>query len=223
MFSKVHEKTEKEDLKEEFNRRIDFILNKPVVKEEDVYVVVKDFFKDYFGEKKEYTVGELEEKLYHTYVPQHLRQFFVDLLEKLELLEYTPKTFTQEELEEMLSEFKNKINELLKEFEEEKKSFIERVADFLVKREEHREKSGESKVEPAVSEMPAVEHISSEEVEFNKLLEKVYYYIDKEKLKKAEKRYKELLEKYELMNRDLRKKNFSKIDRAHSDLVTASS
>ncbi|RJQ17210.1 hypothetical protein C4573_04115 [Candidatus Woesearchaeota archaeon] len=122
-------------LKHTHHQKIDYALAKAFIKDYDVYQLVKDFFAEYLHLNYEFTHEELSKELNKQFIDESLKKQIVGFLARLSFFQFnTAQQPTQEQLRNMIVEFKNIINNLIL-FEEQQKnqSVTEKIGTFLKK------------------------------------------------------------------------------------------
>ncbi|MCD6590227.1 hypothetical protein J7K74_03525 [Candidatus Woesearchaeota archaeon] len=92
-------------IKEQALEKIDFLLTKKIVTEEELYHFVKEFFKRYLHIDYEFTYEELEEELAKVFIDEDTREMLDKFLEEVSFIEFSDLKFTSEEIKELLKTF----------------------------------------------------------------------------------------------------------------------
>jgi|GEM_PF-3751661 hypothetical protein len=122
--NKAEETNPKKIIYESTKKKIDYVLSKSEIKEEEVYELVKGFFKEYLKLDYEFTNQELMEELKKVYLEKELLDQLEDFLKKMALIESFDNNFSPAELRKMLTRFDGMIKELIGPIEEQKKKSL---------------------------------------------------------------------------------------------------
>ena len=171
-------------LGENISQKIDYYLKKNYVSDFDVYNTFKEFFSGYLEINYEMTCNELLEETKKIFMEAPTKAKLVALANKLRLVEFNKNPFTQEELKQMLSSFKEIINDLLDiARKKNKKSFFEKL--FGSKKEKDSEFVPEE-IEDNIEEIDedSTEDDKIEKKEDFETLKKTKQFIDTEPINK---------------------------------------
>ncbi len=130
------------ELKTNFLHRIDFLLGKQGLKDEELYHVVKDFFKQYLKLDYEFTFEELIEEFDKVYLDPDVKQELIQFISDVGLIEFSENAYKEREVKEFLKSFAWLIDRLIplkvKEnfFDPELKKIVEEKPSEVVKEEE---------------------------------------------------------------------------------------
>ena len=130
------------ELKTNFLHRIDFLLGKQGLKDEELYHVVKDFFKQYLHLDYEFTFEELIEEFDKVYLDPDVKQELIQFISDVGLIEFSENAYKEREVKEFLKSFAWLIDRLIplkvKEnfFDPELKKIVEEKPSEVVKEEE---------------------------------------------------------------------------------------
>lgn len=92
-------------IKTSFLHRIDFLLGKHNIKDEELYNIIKDFFKDYLNIHYEFTFEELVQELEKVYIDPNLKQEVLEFIEEVGLIEFSDNAYNQNKIKEFLESF----------------------------------------------------------------------------------------------------------------------
>ena len=87
--------------------KVDHYRSKNTTTDVEVYTVVKTFFSAYFEIEKEYSIHELQDKINTTYFDEGVRENLLQIIHKLEVVEYEDSPYQEKELDSILSEFRS--------------------------------------------------------------------------------------------------------------------
>jgi hypothetical protein len=97
-------------------QQVQFLNEKATLSETDVYVVVKEFFKQLFSLDYEFSHEELLEEIDKTYIEEDTKNTLMDFIRMIGRIEYDSDThFNNDELKGMLSTFNDVVERLIKE------------------------------------------------------------------------------------------------------------
>jgi hypothetical protein len=100
-------------LKRKTKSKIDFLRRKPNLRPEEVYNLIKSFFKSFFDNDYEYTREELLDELDTVYLRDDDKQRFIEMINRLGRIEFSDPSFSQDELDQMLDAFERTIEALV--------------------------------------------------------------------------------------------------------------
>ncbi|MCD6464378.1 hypothetical protein J7L02_02540, partial [Candidatus Woesearchaeota archaeon] len=121
---------------------IDFLLGKQGLADEELYHVVKDFFKQYLHLDYEFTFEELIEEFDKVYLDPDVKQELIQFISDIGLIEFSENAYNEREVKEFLKSFAWLIDRLIplkvKEnfFDPELKKIVEEKPSEVVKEEE---------------------------------------------------------------------------------------
>jgi hypothetical protein len=105
----------KNDLIKSTISKIKHIILKDEISEMEVYLIVKNFFKEYLELNFEFTHEELIDELEKNYIEPKLKTKIVFLIKTIGVIEYSDTKFTFEKLKNMLFCFEETLLYLLKD------------------------------------------------------------------------------------------------------------
>jgi hypothetical protein len=120
-------------LKKAANKKIEHLRSKAYISEKEVYDLVRSFFKKHLTIDYEFTHEELMNELKKVYLSPDLQEKVKDLFEDVSKIEHTSKTFTREELEEILKDFEQVVDGLIVSHYQQDKSFFKKIKDSIHK------------------------------------------------------------------------------------------
>ena len=101
-------------LKQDHHQKINYALAKAFLDDDDVYRLVKDFFAAYLNLDYEFTHEELIKELNKQFIDEALKKQIMQFLANLSVLQFNSETSpTQQQLRNMIEEFKTIINKLI--------------------------------------------------------------------------------------------------------------
>ncbi len=200
--------TNKLILKKAVDVRIRRILSKAFISEREAYDLVRDFFKKYLGVDYEFTTDELLKELRRVYVTPELHARIKLVLDRVSEIEHLTRSFSKQELEALLNDFKGVVDALIV-FHYEKKSFLSKVKDAL-----HKSVSDEHNKVFETGEATLSENERAV-VKMNMLLDNARRWSDND-LVRAKQAYKELLEIYEQLEPERKKSYYEPINELFS-------
>jgi len=192
-------------LKKAAHRRAEQIRSKAFISSREVYDLIRSFFKKHLEIDYEFTHDELMKELRKIYLSPELQAKVYGLFKKVSEIEHSSKSFSREELEQLLIEFKEIVDALIVSHYEKDKSFLRKVKDSLHKmfsREHHK------MLQPDDSVLSEHERVI---VKMNMLLDNAKRWIDSNP-DKAKKTYKELMEIYESLDEPKKEAYFAPIN-----------
>lgn len=192
-------------------RKVSFLLRKTFIEQREVYALTKSFFKAYLQKEFEFTAEELQKELHKVYLSNLLRTRTDTLIEKLGLLEYTDTQYSQAELKMLLQDLDGIIKDLVVEHKRRIPA-LTRFANWLFRKKA-------PKKEIMISDIPTLEPNDRVTVEINTIIEDIYAALDKNKVKKAAKHYKRLMQRYHQLGTHGQEGFYHKIQAAYEAIV----
>ncbi len=180
-------------LKKAAHRRAEQIKSKAFISSREVYDLIRGFFKKHLEIDYEFTHDELMKELRKVYLPPDLQSKVHNLFKDVSEIEHSSRSFSREELEQLLVEFKEIVDALIVSHYEKDRSFLRKIKDSLHKtfsRKHHK------MLQPDDSVLSEHERTI---VKMNILLDNAKRWIDSNP-EKAKKTYKELMEIYESLD-----------------------
>ena len=101
-------------IRNEIEAKIKHALSKHHINQKEVYTITKEFFKEYLDLEYEFTHEELLEELQKIYLDKEHQKIISSFVTTIGLLEYTDKTFSQEELQLLFTQLQEIITLLIK-------------------------------------------------------------------------------------------------------------
>ncbi len=184
-------------LKKAANKKINHLRSKAYISEKEVYDLVRSFFKKHLTIDYEFTHEELMNELKKIYLSPDLQEKVRNLFEDISKIEHTSKSFTREELEEILKDFEGVVEGLIVSHYQQDKSFFKKIKDWL-----HKTFSRKHKKLLDTDETVLVENERTM-VKMNMLLDNAKRWSEID-LGKAKEAYQELMEIYNTL--DMKKK-----------------
>ena len=120
-------------LKKAANKKINHLRSKAYISEKEVYDLVRSFFKKHLTIDYEFTHEELMNELKKVYLSPDLQEKVRNLFDDISKIEHTSKSFTREELEEILKDFEGVVEELIVSHYQQDRSFFKKIKDWLHK------------------------------------------------------------------------------------------
>jgi hypothetical protein len=176
-------------LKKAANKKIEHLRSKAYISEKEVYDLVRSFFKKHLTIDYEFTHEELMNELKKIYLSPDLQEKVKGLFEDVSKIEHTSKTFTREELEEILKDFELVVDGLIVSHYQQKKSFFTKIKDSFHKAFSKKHKKLLESDEEALLENERTV------VKMNMLLDNSKRWSDMD-LDRAKEAYQELIELY---------------------------
>jgi hypothetical protein len=197
------------DLRRTTLRKADFLLKKSTIEYRDVYMLVRDFFKEFLEKRYEFTIKELHAELKKVYVSHQTRPIVENVLQRLEAAEYATVHYTREDLVHILADFKEAVHQLVR-VHTSGKSFLERLKSFLFKEPDHHD---------IIAELPVIEGNDADKVRIYTLIEKCYLALDNHQLYRAKVAYEVLIKEYDKLPADERTQHYPIIHQTYLDLM----
>ncbi len=145
MKKEMSELERKKLLKKSHHQKIDYALAKAFVNDSDVYKLVKDFFAEYLNLDYEFTHEELNRELSKMFIEENLKKNISMFLSKLSYMQFNSVNRpSQDQLREMIKQFKEIISSLIVFEESKKKGFLGKIAEFFSSHKKTK-KSGKAK------------------------------------------------------------------------------
>ena len=145
---KKREKAVKE-LFEYLKKRKNYLLDKPVVEDMDLYYYIKDFFKKYLSFDKELSFGEIMDELDKNFIPKEQKEEINNFISKIRNIEYENIEVDEKNIKEKILEFYDLAKNLPKS-QNKKKNFLEKLLDKL--KFKKRETKSEQEIAPKQKE-----------------------------------------------------------------------
>ncbi len=199
------------DVARDTRRKAAFLLRKPFIEQAEVYGLAKAFFKAYLKKPYEFTAQELTTELHKVYLSSGVRARVEALIAKLGLMEYTDTRYSQAEARILLQDLDTIVKELVVEHKK-RLPFLTRFANWLFRKRERPR-------ETVLTEYPALEENDRPSVEINELLEESYAALDRGKAKRAAKRYRLALRKYDSLGPSAQQRFYHKMQAAYDAIV----
>lgn len=177
--------------REVFLKRTSYLLSKRVVKEQEVYNLVRDFFKEYLQVDYEFTKEELEEEMKKVYLEPKMRDKISSFLNRAFSIQYNEQPLEDKELRVLLQDFTKLVNTLIHRYK--KKSFMQKLMS--------RFKNDSS------DESDSASQIVSEQGEFSQLFQKAEDAVGND-VEQAKELYKQLNQLYSGLDEKKKKKFF---------------
>jgi hypothetical protein len=118
-------------LKKAVNKRIEQVLAKAFISEKEVYDLIRSFFKKHLSIDYEFTREELMRELKKIYLSPELQEKVKILLDDISAVEHSSRTFTREELEQILRNFKDVVDGLIVSHYQQEGSFLKKLKDKI--------------------------------------------------------------------------------------------
>ena len=206
-------KQSKHLLKEMTQKKAQFLLSKGHIVEQEVYDLVKGFFKEFLQAKYEFTADELIAELKKIYLETHVWKRLQPLLDKMSRIEYSDKKQSEEDLRDMVKEFILLLGIIITAKLPKKISWHKRLAHIITRRKEEEieeledirintaqenEIYNEVEHEFAKEDKRAVQMEASagSDAEIEKLIKQINEHLGKSNKKEAARLYKKLNKKY---------------------------
>jgi hypothetical protein len=226
---KSGEESGKALLKKDTSKKIKYFLSKRVIKDNDVYYLLKDFLREYTGVDYHFTHQEIITELKNVYVPAGIRKDFFDLIDEVFSFEYIKKDYSDKELRGFLERFEKYLDELIvihkREIPRSEKfrAFIENI--FLRKNKKELKKELVDEEEPvelmSVEEkLPVIEGKNKFEIQFKTVMEQMYYSLDNDDAETAKNHYYELINLYNTLSSKDKQVYYEKLNFAYKDLTS---
>lgn len=114
-------------LKDATHKKVEYLLSKRSLRDVDVYVLIKEFFKEFLQAPYEFTFEELEAELHKVYIPQAVKGRLLTLLKNFSTIEYRDELVPHEKLRGVLEEFRSITDALIEKDAEEKKGVFAKL------------------------------------------------------------------------------------------------
>lgn len=204
-------KQSKHLLKEMTQKKAQYLLSKGNIQEQEVYTLIKDFFKEFLQVKYEFTVDELLSELKKIYLETHVWKRLQPFLSKMSVIEYSDKKYSEADLREIVREFMAILSIVITAKLPKKIAWHKRLAHILTRRKEEEieeledmrinaaqenEIYNEVEHEFAKEQARAVEVEASGNQDMDELIKQINEHLDKSNKKEAGKLYKKLSRKY---------------------------
>jgi len=200
-------------LKKAVDTKIKQVNAKAFISEKEVYDLVRSFFKRYLDIDYEFTCDELVKELRRVYLSPELQTKIKVLLDRVSEIEHLSREFSKQELQQMLSDFKELVDMMIVSHYE-KHSFFKRLRDWLAKpfSRQHKEVFDDAAM------------LSENErliVKMNMLLDNAKRISDTD-LAKAKDIYKELIQIYDSLDPDRKLRYYKPVNELYSLLKNKS-
>jgi hypothetical protein len=185
-------------LKKAAYKKVDHIMSKAFISEREVYDLIRSFFKKHLTIDYEFTHEELMKELKKVYLSPDLQEKVKRLFGDVSEIEHTSKTYTREELEKILKDFREVVDGLIVSHYQQERSFFRKLKDNVHKMfsRKHRKL-----LEPDESVLSENERII---VKMNMLLDNARRWSDSN-IEKAMEAYQELLAIYNNLDESKKK------------------
>jgi hypothetical protein len=194
--------TNKLILKKAAYKKVDRIMSKAFISEREVYDLIRSFFKKHLTIDYEFTHEELMKELKKVYLSPELQEKVRHLFEDVSEIEHTSKTYTREELERILEDFRLVVDGLIVSHYQQERSFFKKLKDNIHKMFSRKHKKLLEQDDSVLSESERVI------VKMNMLLDNARRLSDSN-LEKAMEAYQELISIYDTLG-DAKKKVYYK-------------
>jgi hypothetical protein len=194
--------TNKLILKKAAYKKVDHIRSKAFISEREVYDLIRSFFKKHLTIDYEFTHEELMKELKKVYLSPELQEKVRHLFEDVSEIEHTSKTYTREELERILEDFRLVVDGLIVSHYQQERSFFKKLRDNIHKMFSCKHKK---LLEPDESVLSESERVI---VKMNMLLDNAKRWSDSN-LERAMEAYQELISIYDILD-DAKKKAYYK-------------
>jgi hypothetical protein len=194
--------TNKLILKKAAYKKVDHIMSKAFISEREVYDLIRSFFKKHLTIDYEFTHEELMRELKKVYLSPELQEKVRHLFEDVSEIEHTSKTYTREELERILENFRLVVDGLIVSHYQQERSFFKKLKDNIHKMFSRKHKK---LLEPDESVLSESERVI---VKMNMLLDNAKRWSDSN-LERAMEAYQELISIYDTLD-DAKKKAYYK-------------
>ncbi|MFH1211981.1 MAG: hypothetical protein V1659_03570 [Candidatus Woesearchaeota archaeon] len=205
----------RETLLEEAKRKTEYLARKASISEIEVYELVKFFFKRFLKKEHELTCEELADELNNIYIEDELKTDFYKFLDQINLMEYSNKGFSQDELKLLVKEFDNLIERTFSKIKKKKKR---RFTDIFKKKKVEKQFS---LLEDQLKKLEAEQkqkaaHTPEERMHI--MIDRVKLLLEQGSLGLARTAYKELMIEYELSHKDIQKIFYKEISQLFAEL-----
>jgi len=147
--AKTEQANSKKELSENTTKKIGYLISKSQVQEEELYQLVKDFFKDYLKLDYEFTHEELMEELKTVYLEKELLDELESFLKKIAKIECFDNNFSNAEMKSLIEKFEEISKQIIGPLEkQEEYSMVKKLLSSVkgsvkqaIKRENKEEKS----------------------------------------------------------------------------------
>ena len=148
--AKSEQANSKRELSENTTKKIGYLISKSQVREEELYQLVKDFFKDYLKLDYEFTHEELMVELKTVYLEKELLDELESFLKKIAKIECFDNNFSNAEIKTLIEKFEEISKQIMGPLEKqgESSSIVKKVLSSVkdsvkqvVLREKKEEKS----------------------------------------------------------------------------------
>lgn len=191
-------------LKRAVTKKIKQINSKAFISDKEVYELIRSFFKKHLDVDYEFTHQELMKELRRIYLTPELQQKVDALFKKISEVEHSNKTFTREELENLLSDFNHLVDQLIVSHYKKNKSGGKKFKDWIHHLFSRKHKDMLDVDESVLSENERII------VKMNILLDNSKRWAGRDTVK-AKEIYKELMHLYESLDENRQKVYFKPI------------
>jgi hypothetical protein len=210
-------------LKQNTQQKVNQFLSESEIDEKEVYLLIRDFFKKYLNLDYEFTNEELKKELRSVYWSDDLKQKTQNLFTILSKMEYFSKPLSNQQLNQLLLDFKEIIDDIVIVHYKKEATFLKKIKDALHKFVSFPKKPIQinqipEKITPELAERPKSiiqEPTISEKVQ--NLLDDIELLKEKD-FKSAKIKYSKLLQLYNTMDDNQKKEHFKSIQQAYKKL-----
>ncbi|MFH1915839.1 MAG: hypothetical protein ABIJ21_01110 [Nanoarchaeota archaeon] len=149
--------SEKELFKDIYLKRCEYLLKRRLLKEQEIYNLVRDFFKELLDIEYEFTEQELIEELKSVYMEESTQKRLHRLIKDVFRIQYEEKSLSDEELKKVIGEFQKSIDILVTE--RPKKSILHKILHSFLRKREPRlaELQKEARTEDRKKDVPVLD------------------------------------------------------------------
>ena len=192
-------------LKKAVHKRISQIEAKAFISEREIYDFIRSFFKKYLEIDYEFTKEELVKELRRVYISPELQKRVIQLFHDVSTMEHSSRTFSRQELEHILSEFKKLVDELIVSHYQNEKSFFKKLGHSFSRIFSRKHNTMLDSDEKILSENERVI------VKMNMLLDNAKRWSNSD-VGKAKEAYTELMEIYDTLSESRKKAYFPPVN-----------
>lgn len=197
-------------LHKDITRKIDFLIKKSAVEHHDVYLLIKEFFREFLDRRYEFTVNELRAELKQVYISHVTRQHIGHVLSAIEAIEYTNVHYTRADLVKILEQLREVVTQLVHVHTHNATLFDRLRIAF----------GGKIEPEQLIAELPAIEGNDGATQRLYTLVEKCYIALDHHDLHRAKAAYQALLTEYNQLDNAQRAKHYHVLHQTYLDLAS---
>jgi hypothetical protein len=201
-----------EKLRSDTLRKVEFLNKKAVLEYHEVYLLIKEFFKEFLEKRYEFTMNELRQELKKVYISNLTRGHIATVLEMVSAGEYATVHYSKADLIKILSYFREIVQQLI-QAHTSRKSLMERFKSLLFK---------DPDPQTIISELPVVEGGDSARVRLYTLIERCYEALDKHNLGHAKSTYEVLLQEYEQLDEERKDEHYHIVHQTYQDMMNRS-